>query len=54
MTDSDMEWSARASSRQITVPGCVWYIWKNGVHAPTLPQKVKGRRGTLEYAFKAK
>lgn len=53
MTDSDMEWSARVSDRQITVPGCVWYIWKNGVHAPTLPKKVKGRRGTLEYAFKA-
>jgi hypothetical protein len=48
MTDSDMNtWGDH--SKKVLVDGCVWYLWKNGVKAPNLPNEVKGRMGTIEY-----
>lgn len=50
LTDTDMAYQARRGSSLI-VDGCVWYIWKNGNNAQELPQHLKGRRGTFQYAF---
>ena len=34
-----------------TVPGYVWYLWKNGENAPRLPRDLKGRGGTQQFSF---
>ena len=48
MTDSDMNtWGDH--SKKVLVDGCVWYLWKNGIKAPNLPNELKGRMGTIEY-----
>jgi hypothetical protein len=52
MTDSDMEdWWDGPKALKHTVPGFVWYLWRNGVNAPRLPRDLQGRGGTMQYSF---
>ena len=56
MTDGDMEnwWSgSRRGTKAMTytVPGYVWYLWKNGENAPRLPRDLKGRSGVQQFSF---
>ena len=58
MTDSDMEdrWDAerywnQGKAASYTVPGYVWYLWRNGSNAPRLPRDLKGRGGTQQFSF---
>lgn len=52
MTDSDMEnWWNGPEALRYKVPGCVWYLWRNGSNAPRLPRDLQGRGGTLQYSF---
>ncbi len=52
MTDSDMEdWWRGPKALSYTVPGYVWYLWRDGVNAPRLPRDLKGRGGTQQFAF---
>ena len=56
MTDDDMEgwWRPqRQPALKYTVPGYVWYLWKNGDNAPRLPRDLKGRGGVQQFAFSA-
>lgn len=56
MTDGDMEnyWGSRSGKAlSYTVPGYVWYLWKNGENAPRLPRDLKGRGGVQQFAFNA-
>lgn len=50
MTDDDMDGQA-GSYGQIVVPGCVWYLWKNGLAASKITKDLTGKRGTLQFAF---
>lgn len=50
ITDADMGWYARKGPA-LTLDGGVWYIWKRGENAQSLPAKLRGRRGTFQYAF---
>ena len=57
MTDSDMEdrWSLdwpAPPALKYTVPGFVWYLWRDGDNAPRLPRDLKGRGGVLQYSFR--
>ena len=55
MTDADMDWfnehyhNNRVKS--LTVPGYVWWIWKNGEQATGCMQLLKGRKGVSQYSF---
>lgn len=60
MTDSDMEnrWNYDGYWRgdvgkpaSYTVPGYVWYLWRNGSNAPRLPRDLKGRGGVQQFSF---
>lgn len=52
MTDDDMEdWWKGDKALRYTVPGYVWYLWKNGSNAPRLPRDLKGRSGTQQFSF---
>jgi hypothetical protein len=52
MTDDDMEnWWEGDKALTYTVPGYVWYLWKNGQNAPRLPRDLKGRGGTQQFSF---
>jgi hypothetical protein len=60
MTDSDMEnrwdyegyWSGNeAKPAAFTVPGYVWYLWRDGDNAPRLPRDLKGRGGVQQFSF---
>jgi hypothetical protein len=52
MTDSDMEdWWSGTNALSYTVPGYVWYLWRNGENAPRLPRDLKGRGGTQQFSF---
>lgn len=52
MTDADMEsWWQGDVALKYTVPGYVWYLWKNGENAPRLPRDLKGRGGTQQFSF---
>ena len=56
MTDWDMEYHWRPSSQpplKYTVPGYVWYLWKDGENAPRLPRDLRGRGGVQQFAFSA-
>ena len=55
MTDSDMEtqwdmdnywYGSNNKAASYTVPGYVWYLWRDGDNAPRLPRDLKGRGGT--------
>lgn len=50
LTDSDMQ-SLGNISPSLMIDGCVWFIWKNGSSAQSLPEHLKGRRGNFQYAF---
>ena len=52
MTDRDMlRQCDDPPHKGYKVPGFVWYLWKDGVNAPNLPQLLQGRCGTMQYAF---
>ena len=52
MTDNDMEnWWVGPRPLSYTVPGYVWYLWKNGENAPRLPRDLKGRGGVQQFSF---
>jgi hypothetical protein len=52
MTDSDMEnWWRGPKALSYTVPGYVWYLWKNGSNAPRLPRDLKGKSGVQQFSF---
>ena len=52
MTDSDMEnWWEGPEALKYTVPGYVWYLWRNGESAPRLPRDLKGRGGVQQFSF---
>jgi hypothetical protein len=60
MTDSDMEnrWSYdgywagdEGKPAAYTVPGYVWYLWRDGSNAPRLPRDLKGRGGVQQFSF---
>lgn len=52
MTDSDMEdWWEGPKALSYTVPGYVWYLWRDGDNAPRLPRDLKGRGGTQQFSF---
>ena len=52
MTDADMQnWWTGPRALSYTVPGYVWYLWKNGENAPRLPQDLKGRGGVQQFSF---
>jgi hypothetical protein len=52
MTDSDMEdWWDGPVALKYTVPGYVWYLWRNGSNAPRLPRDLKGRGGVQQFSF---
>ena len=56
MTDDDMEnWWEPQNNPPLayTVPGYVWYLWKNGVNAQRLPRDLKGRGGVQQFSFSA-
>lgn len=54
MTDSDMEdWWEGKTALSYTVPGYVWYLWRDGDNAPRLPRDLKGRGGTQQFSFTA-
>ena len=54
MTDSDMQsWWTGKKALTYTVPGYVWYLWKNGKNAPRLPRDLKGRGGVQQFSFSA-
>ena len=54
ITDSDMERQG-THSRNISVPGYVWYLWRDrgggASNAPRLPNELRGEIETSEYAF---
>ena len=51
MTDADMDYQAENGSTSCVVPGYVWYLWKNGERAASLPKNLVGKHGTLEFKF---
>lgn len=52
MTDDDMEnWWHGDKALTYTVPGYVWYLWRNGENAPRLPRDLKGRGGVQQFSF---
>lgn len=54
MTDSDMEdwWDDHSKPPlRYTVPGYVWYLWRDGDNAPRLPRDLKGRGGVQQFSF---
>jgi len=52
MTDSDMQnWWVGPKPLSYTVPGYVWYLWKDGENAPRLPRDLKGRGGVQQFSF---
>ena len=56
MTDWDMEnyWIPNSKPPlKYTVPGYVWYLWKDGSNAPRLPRDLKGRGGVQQFSFSA-
>lgn len=54
MTDADMERCfGTEKTMSYTVPGYVWYLWKNGENAPRLPRDLKGRGGVQQFSFSA-
>ena len=54
MTDSDMEnwWDpSDQPPLRFTVPGYVWYLWRDGENAPRLTRDLKGRGGVQQFSF---
>lgn len=58
MTDSDMEAQGSGNAGvsgflRYTVPGHVWYLWKNGRNAQRLVRDLTGRKGVQQFSFSA-
>ena len=58
MTDRDMESQGMGEAGvqgflKYTVPGYVWYLWKNGNNAQRLPRDLNGRGGVQQFSFSA-
>lgn len=56
MTDGDMQnwWSPQNKQPlRYTIPGYVWYLWRDGINAPRLPHDLKGRGGVMQFSFNA-
>ena len=54
MTDDDMEtWWEPGDQPPLryTVPGYVWYLWRDGENAPRLTRDLKGRGGVQQFSF---
>lgn len=51
ITDNDMHYDA-ASGPRLVVPGCVWFIWRNGKASSEIVNHLVGKRGNFQYAFK--
>lgn len=51
ITDRDMHYQAAYGPR-LVVPGCVWFIWKNGDASSEIVNHLVGKRGNFQYAFK--
>lgn len=50
LTDSDIQGQTRWGSQPVvSVPGCVWFLWKNGMRSTNAPKHLKGVRGTFQY-----
>lgn len=50
LTDSDIQGQTRWDRQPtVTVPGCVWFLWKNGSRSRNAPKYLKGARGTFQY-----
>lgn len=50
MTDDDMDSQARSGST-VTVPGCVWFIWRGKRRCPDIVKHLRGLTYTDEYTF---
>ena len=50
LTDSDIQgqtdWSKQPS---VSIPGCVWFLWKHGSRSKSAPKHLKGVRGNFQY-----
>lgn len=50
LTDSDIQQQTRWDWQpMVSVPGCVWFLWKNGSRSSSAPKYLKGARGTFQY-----
>jgi hypothetical protein len=50
LTDSDIQGQTHWNSQpSVAVPGCVWFLWKNGDRSRNAPKYLKGVRGTFQY-----
>lgn len=50
LTDSDIQGQTRWDRQPtVSVPGCVWFLWKNGSRSRNAPKHLKGARGTFQY-----
>jgi hypothetical protein len=47
------DWWKGDKALSYTVPGYVWYLWRNGINAPRLPRDLRGRGGTQQFSFNA-
>ena len=50
LTDSDIQGQTKWDRQPtVSVPGCVWFLWKNGSRSKTAPKHLKGARGAFQY-----
>ena len=51
LTDSDVQGQTTHWDRQpmVTVPGCVWFLWKHGRRSKNATKHLKGVRGNFQY-----
>jgi hypothetical protein len=53
ITDSDIEGQTKWDKQPtVSVPGAVWYLWKNGSRSRTAPKHLKGARGLFQYELR--
>ena len=53
MTDGDMNGQA-GDYGEVSVKGCVWYLWKNGITADKITKDLTGKHKTLQFTFTSK
>ena len=53
MTDGDMNTQA-GNYGEVSVKGCVWYLWKNGITADKITKDLTGKHKTLQFTFTSK
>ena len=51
MTDSD---TSNDSVPKVTVPGGVWFLWKNGEYSKAFRDNLKGKKSTKEFNIRQK